>query len=415
MKLSYRGFDSTGKAVAGTIDANDSVEAIELLRKRGVFATGVGDESGEKSGSGGKTEKPRAVTGGGVKRKDVSLFMRELSVLVSSGTPVVDALSSLERQARAGAWLGVVRDVRTRVETGEQLSDALARHADVFDGVSRSLVAAGEQGGKLDTMLDRAAKLLRQQQKVRSSIGGAMVYPCVLLAVSMGVLATLICFVLPRFEGLFATLQTPLPPTTKVLMGLSHSLRDQWWAFLIGGGVAVTSLVLWLRSAPGKLAIDRLLVDMPLVGKITRNIITARIARVLGVLLEGRVLLVDALKLTKQSAGNALYADLVQRAEDAVTRGETLTSGLNPREDERALFAMTVCEAIRNGERSGRLGPVLVTLADHMDEDNEIVVRTIASVVEPFILVILGLVVGTVAVSMFLPLFDLTASGGGAR
>lgn len=410
MKISYRGFDAAGKPVAGTVEASDSREAQESLRKRGVFTTFVGEEGRAAEAP---MKAPRG-TRARIKSKDVAVFMRELAVLVSSGTPVVEALTSLERQAAPGAWHDVVRDLRARVETGEQLSEALGRHAAVFDGVCRSLVAAGEQGGKLDVMLDRAAKLLRQQQKVRGTIGGAMVYPCVLLVVAMGVLTTLIGFVLPRFEGLFQSLQTPLPPTTKVLMALSHAVRDNWWAFAIGLGGGITGLVLWLRSEAGRVAIDRLLVDLPIAGKLTRAVVTARIARVLGVLLDGRVLLVDALKLTRQAAGNVLYEELVGRAEDSITRGDTLTAGLVARDGERTLIPGTVCEAIRNAERSGRLGPVLLTLADHMDEDNEIVIKTLASVMEPFILVVLGLVVGTVAVSMFLPLFDLTATGGGA-
>jgi len=217
-------------------------------------------------------------------------------------------------------------------------------------------------------------------------------------------------FVLPRFEGLFKSLDTPLPPTTKVLMAASHLLRERW--YFAAGGVALVgfSFKMWITSTTGRLSIDRFSVRAPQVSKVTRSFATARIARVLGVLVAGKVPLIDAIKLTRLSSNNTLYQALLDRAEDAVTRGENISSAFA----DPVLIHPSVCEALRSAERSGQIGPVLLSMADHLDEDNEILVKSAASIIEPLILMILGVLVGGVAISMFLPLFDLTAAGGGA-
>jgi len=278
--------------------------------------------------------------------------------------------------------------------------------------VVRSLVAAGESGGRLDAMLDRLAKLVRQQLKVRTTLIGAMVYPTVLIAISMFVLTILVVFVMPRFRGLFETLQTPLPPTTKFVMGVSDIVRGQWPILLGVLASTVVAATMYLKSEAGKMFRDRVMVRLPQFGRVTRNFATARITRVLGVLLEGHVPMLEALALTRESVPNRLYQDVIAKAEDAVSRGESFSSVLH----ESGLFSPSVVEAIRTGEKSGRMSRVMLQLSDHMDEDNEVLIKTATGLIEPLILLILGVVVGMVALSMFLPLFDLagsTGSGGG--
>ncbi len=403
MKFAYQGFDAAGKPVNGHVDASDRHEAGEALRRRGVFATSIDDD-----GAGAKVTAQRS--GGGKKggAREVATLLRELSVLVGSGTPVVEALGSLERQIGPGPWHDTIAEVRSSVEEGVQLSDALARHPGTFNGVVRCLVAAGESGGRLDAMLDRLAKLVRQQLKVRTTLIGAMVYPTVLIAISMFVLTILVVFVMPRFRGLFETLQTPLPPTTKFVMAISDTVRGQWPILL---GVLVSTVVgvtVYLKSEAGKMFRDRAMVRLPQIGRVTRNFATARITRVLGVLLEGHVPMLEAMALTRESVPNRLYQDVMTKAEDAVSRGESFSSVLN----ESGLFAPSVVEAIRTGEKSGRMSGVMLQLSDHLDEDNEVLIKTATGLIEPLILLLLGVVVGMVALSMFLPLFDLAGSTG---
>ncbi|MDI1288828.1 MAG: type II secretion system F family protein [bacterium] len=414
MKFRFRGFDKLGKPLNDIIEARDAKDAADLLQRRGLFASEITPADGSDAAMQGKAAKQRPRKGrrasSGRRLKDLSSFCRQLSILISTGTPLVDAVASLARQVPEGEeWKTVIESLQTRLEEGAQLSDAMAHHPDWFDGVCRSLVAAGEQGGQLDAMMDRLAKLTRQQQKVRASLLGAMVYPCLLIFVAILVLTAMLGFVLPRFEGLFKTLDTPLPPSTKVLMAASHLLRERWYVAAGVLGALGFGIKMWITSSTGRISLHRLSLSAPQMGKVTRSFATARIARVLGVLVEGKVPLIDAIKLTRLASNNSMYHGLLDRAEQAVTRGENISTAFA----DPALIHPSVCEALRSGERSGRIGTVLLSMADHLDEDNEILVKSAASIIEPLILMVLGVLVGGVAISMFLPLFDLTAAGGG--
>lgn len=411
MKFRYEGFDQRGKEVVGVIEAADAATARETLRRDGVFVDDVTQASGDEerenaAGSGARFEMPSL--GGGRRLRAVSGFMRQLSVLVATGTPLVDAIASLEKQERDRAFRVVLGDVTMRLEQGTMLSEAVAAHPRYFGPVARSLLAAGEQGGQLDAMLARLSKLSRQQQKVRATVTGAMIYPALLVCVSLGVVTAMLFFVLPRFEGLFQTLGTPLPTTTRMLMDVSHALRDNW---MLSAGALVACVVMAILAAgtrAGKRLAMRVALRLPVIGSAIKSLATARIARVLGVLLEGKVQMVDALQLTRESTGVDAFAALVTRAEDFVLRGDAVSAAW----EGSSLIPASVVEAVRSGERTGRVGTVLLSLADNMDEDNEIAIKTATHVIEPVILIGLGLVVGVMAISMFLPLFDLTAAGG---
>lgn len=405
MKLTYTAFDKSGKQVTDAIEAATAAEAGELLRRQGLFVTELRESAAAVLDRG----MQRAAPGGRGRLRDVSAFMRQLSVLISTGTPMVEALASLERQLPPGGFRAIINDVRERVEEGAQFSDALAAHPKLFDPVCRSLIAAGESGGQLDAMLRRLASLLRQQLKVRSTVIGAMVYPSVLIVVSIIVLVAMIGFVMPRFEGLFTTLGAELPASTRMMMDTGTFVRGNWY-WLLGAVVAVgVGGKLWLSSLAGRHWLDGAMVSLPQIGRVVRALATARIMRVLGVLIEGKVPLLDALHLARESTGNSRYAELVDKAIESVTRGEPVSSAFVG----TPLIAESVAEAVRSGERTGQLGPVLTNLADFLDEDNELIVKSIASIIEPIILMVLGVLVGFVAISMFLPLFDLTSMAGG--
>lgn len=400
MKFSYTAIDRSGKRAAGSIEAPDAAGAAEVLRQRGLFRVQV--------------EAPRAPSApagraGGGNLKHLAGFLRQLTVLVRTGTPVVQALEAIERQTQHAGWAATLADVRRRVEEGRSLSEAMEAHPGSFDAVCRSLVAAGESSGKLDELLERLATLVRQQQQIRTAVTGALVYPCLLIGVAGSVLAVMVAFVIPRFEGLFQTLEAPLPPTTKAMIAVSHAAREWWWAVLlalVGLGLAARS---WLRTDAGRSAIDRVVLALPSVGKIARAFATARLARLLGVLMAGKVPLIDALRLTGQSMTIAPYRRLMDDAEACVTRGESMSDAFRKTD----LVSPAVVEALRNGERTGQVAPVLLGLADFIDEDNAVIVKSLTSILEPVLLIILGLTVGAVAFSLFMPLFDLTAASGG--
>lgn len=417
MKFGYQGFDATGKAVSGSVEAAGADDAIESLRRQGLFVTEVrGGEAaaGAKSNAAATSAPARPgllsrFTGGrlgkGKRLKNLSMFTRQLSVLVSSGTPLVDALGALERQAKEPAWRQIVASVRASVEEGATLAAAMESHPEVFDAVCRSLIAAGESGGSFDKMLDRLATLTRKQLHVRSAVIGAMIYPCLLVVIAINVLATMLLFVLPRFTGLFQSLDAPLPPTTKFLVALSDLLRAYWWAVpavvagLFFGGK------LWFATPAGRKLVDTAVLKLPMTRSLVRSFSIARVTRVLAVLLNGKVPLLDALALARQTVRNVHFVALVGRAEEAVTRGSTISAVFA----ESDLVDPSLTEAIRSGEQSGQMGTLLLNISDFLDEENEVVIKSLTSILEPMIMIVLGVLVGFVAISMFLPLFDLTS------
>ncbi|HEX8914877.1 MAG TPA: type II secretion system F family protein [Humisphaera sp.] len=416
MRYAYEAFDAAGKRVRGTVEAAGVHEATESVRRQGLFVATLA-EAGRADAD--PAAAPQTVTGGapggpvrmgrGRALKHLAVFTRQLAVLVHSGTPLADALGALERQATDKPWRQVVAGLRLKVEEGMPLSEAMACYPQLFDAVARSLVAAGEAGGIFDTMLERLATMAKKQLHVRQAVNGALVYPALLIVLAVGVLNVMLLFVLPRFAELFASLDAPLPATTQFLMHCSALLRGYWWALLLGLAAVGFGGWHWFHSETGKRAVDTFAVRAPLLKNMVRPFAMARITRVLGTLLNGRVPMLDALALARQTAKNVHFVALVARAEEAVTRGGTVSGALA----ESDLVSPSLVEAVRSGEQSGQVAALLLNMADFMDEENEVVVKSLTSILEPVILIGLGVVVGFIAVSMFLPLFDLTSMAGG--
>ncbi len=415
MKLAYQAYDKAGRSVTDTIEAPSMDEASEQLRRRGLYVTSLrqGHAKGGRAADAASAEAAPLrqgvrLRGNGKRLKNLAMFTRQLYVLACTGTPLTEALHALARQAKDPSWRRVIEDLALRVEEGSSLADAMGAHPDCFDHVYRSLVASGETGGKFEPIMDRLSQLVRRRLQMRSAVVGALVYPSLLLVVAGGVLGLMLMFVLPRFGALFETLDLPLPPTTQALLWISDAIRGYWWAMLGTVALTVGGAWAWSRTASGQLAIDTVLIRVPLLGAVVRSFIVARIIRLLGVLVDSYVPLLEALALTKAAAGNAVYRRLVADAEHAVTRGDPVSSAFS----DAQLVNPTVYEAIRSGESSGKLSAMMLNMADFLDEENEVVLKALTSILEPIILIVLGVLVGLVALGMFLPLFDLTAQAG---
>lgn len=406
MKLAYEAYDKTGRRVSQVIDATGIVEAREMLRREGLYVSEMSEAKEER------TPQASAVGGRGVREgrrlKQLVFFSRQLYVLVSTGTPLTEALDALERQTKDPRFRAVLGDLRAQVEQGLSLGEAMQRHARDFDPVCRGLVTAGETSGKLPTMLNRLSDLARNRLRVRQSVIGALIYPALMVVVSVGVLGLMMMVVLPRFAGLFESLGVPLPPTTQMLLALSEALRAWWWLWLAGAVAGAIALKVYLRHEAGRRMIQTLSVRTPPVGKITRMLITARVIRLLGILLDSHLPLLDSLKLTRDAVPNHHYASLLENGEQAVVRGEPISTAFA----DSSLIDPSVYEALRNGEKSGQIAPLLLNVAEFLDDENEVVVRSLSSILEPLILIALGVLVGFVALNLFLPLFDLTAMTG---
>lgn len=451
MNFTYSGYDRAGKPVSGGTSAASSAAARAELSKRGLFITAL-REGGQ--GAGAPTTKPgraapkptssgkspgarparataraagRAAEGVAAgdatptrsassllrrgRLKNISDFASQLSVLVATGTPLVQALGALHRQAKDEHWRGHIQAVRAAVEEGSTLTEAVSQRPDAFDAVSRSLIAAGEASGKLEQMLRRLAVLTREQQKLSEAVSGAMAYPALLMLIAVNVMITMLLVVVPRFGGMFKSLDAPLPASTKVLLTMSELLREYWWACLLVIAAASVGGVLWAATREGRRAIDWAVLRLPLVGGLVQRLAVARLSRLLGVLVESQVPLIESLRLTRDAMTNWQYKELVERAEEAVTNGDALATAFTA----SPLVPPSMSEAVVNGEATGRLGDVLSSVADYMDEQNSTIVKSLTTLIEPVILLVMGLVVGGMAISMFLPLFDIAgAARGGA-
>jgi type II secretory pathway component PulF len=400
MTFAYTAYDAIGQSSSGQIDANNAAEASDLLRRKGLFVTDVR----EATAAGGRTRK--SSLGYGKRLRCLAMFGRQLQVLVAAGTPLVQAIQSVEKQAEDPAWRSVVTSLREGVESGVPLSESMRKHPAVFDAVALSLISAGETSGDMPAMLERLSQITRKQLKLRSMLIGAMVYPALLISLGTVVTLTLLLFVLPRFSDLFAELGSELPPSTKVLMWISGMLWNYWWAIVPAAVLGGFGLVYWISRGHGTDAINALLLKIPRVGILVRSLMTARLARMLGTLLESRVSLFDALRLAREGSTHSSYVALLASAEEAVGRGEPVSAVLATSD----LISPPVQEAIRTGEQSGRLGGPLVQMAEFLDEENDTAMKALTSLIEPTILIILGVIVGAIAMSMFLPLFDLVSA-----
>ncbi len=402
MKLAYQAYDRAGRAINDVIDAASIAEATESLRREGLFVAQIK----------GAVQDAVRVTASRAKSRDLAVFTKQFYVLASTGSPVTEALAALQRQMRNESWKAVLADIGERVEEGEPLSDAMAEHPGFFDEVYRSLIAAGEASGQLVPMLERLAALVNKRWRTQSTLRGAMVYPIALTFIAIAVLLLVMLFVVPRFTEMFQTLDVPLPPTTLVMLAVSDLATRFWWIGLLTGAGLGWGAWSWLHSEAGGQWRDTVVLKLPVFGRLAQGFVIARIARLLGSLVESNVPLLEGLQLTQAAAGNAHYVKLLQEAEQAVTQGEPVSRTFR----DNPLIPEAFYEALHNGEQSGKIGPLLLNIADLMDDENETSLKAALSLIEPAILVALGMLVGLVAVSMFLPLFDLTAmaSGGGA-
>ncbi len=408
MKLAYKAYDSAGKAINGTIECTDTATATETLRRKGLYIAQIA-ESASTSAKGKRKRRLKLI--GGQKLKNLAMFTRQLSVLVHSGTQLAEALGALQRQAKPGPWRDTISDLYARVEEGASLSEAMEAHSDYFDSICYSLVATGESSGHLVEMLDRLSTLKQKQLRVRNSIVGALVYPIILMILSVAIFSLLLIFVVPRFAALFDTLDVPLPASTKTLVNISGFFRMFWWAEVLFIAGTIFALVTYLRTENGRRLYDTVILKLPCIGNIVRSLTTARVVCLLGVLMEGHVSVLKALRLVKRAAGNVHYAELIEKAEKHVSNGEPLSLAFS----DTNLINPCVYETIHSGEQSGQINRLLLNIAGFLDDENEIIIRSLTSIIEPLILVVMGVLVGLIAISMFMPLFDLTSMtrGGG--
>jgi type IV pilus assembly protein PilC len=341
--------------------------------------------------------------GGGVKTRDVVIMTRQFATMINAGLPLVQALGILADQTENKILADVTRQVVYDVESGHTLADALRKHPKAFSDLFVNMVAAGEAGGILDTILLRLAQFLEKNDAIIRKVKGAMVYPVVILSVAAIAITVLLIFVIPTFQAMFASVNLELPLPTRIVIGASNVLKHYWWAILAAMGGTAFGINRYYQTPPGKLQIDTFMLNVPVLGDVIRKSAVSRFTRTLGTLISSGVSILDGLEITARTAGNQVIHNAVMESRASIAGGETIAAPLQ----KSKVFPPMVISMIAVGEQTGGLDEMLSKIADFYDEEVDAAVSTLLSLMEPIMIVVLGVIVGGMVVAMYLPIFDM--------
>ena len=338
-----------------------------------------------------------------VSQRDVVLFTRLFATMIGAGLPLVQSLRILGRQTDNRVFRKVIGDLVYDVETGRTLAGAMGRHPRVFSQLSVNMVAAGEAAGALDTILGRLSEFLEKSSALARKVRSAMVYPAMILGVSVPTVAILLVFVIPTFQTMFATSGVPLPLPTRFVIGASAAVQDYWWAMLAGGLAALFALDQARRTQRGRLFADRLLLSIPVLGSLLRKAAVARFTRTLGTLVASGVSILEGLEVTARTAGNRVIHDAVMKSRASIASGDTIAGPL----EASGAFTPMVVRMVEVGEQTGGLDEMLARIADFYDQEVDSALEALIAAVEPLMIIVLGVLVGGMIVAMYLPIFDM--------
>ncbi|HYU52412.1 MAG TPA: type II secretion system F family protein [Gemmatimonadaceae bacterium] len=389
-------FTYTARAFNGdlrtaTIDAGSRDDVIAQLRKQRLSVVKIDQDATKKIGR------------GSIKTRDVVIFTRQFSTMINSGLPLVQALTILAEQTDNKALAEVTRKVVFDVESGNTVADALSKHPRAFTNLYVNMVAAGEAGGILDTILMRLATFLEKNDALVRKVKGAMIYPSVIMSVAAIAIVVLLIFVIPVFENMFGSVGLALPLPTRIVIGASRFLKAYWW--LLGAAIIVGAYMFkkYYASNNGKLVIDRLMLRMPVLGDVLRKSAVSRFTRTLGTLISSGVSILEGLEITAKTAGNRVIQDAIMQSRSSIAGGDTIAQPLQ----KSKVFPPMVISMIAVGEQTGGLDEMLSKIADFYDEEVDAAVSNLLSLLEPIMIVFLGVVVGGMVVAMYLPIFDM--------
>ncbi len=340
--------------------------------------------------------------------RDIVIFTRQFSTMINSGLPLVQALDILATQSENPALKDVTRQVVFDVESGNTVADALRKHPKAFTELYVNMVAAGEAGGILDTILMRLAVFMEKNDALVRKVKGAMIYPGVIMSVAAIAITVLLIFVIPTFQSMFESAHIALPLPTRIVIGLSHALKTYWWVVLGGAVGGVFMLRRYYATPSGKLAIDRLMLKAPVLGDVLRKSAVSRFTRTLGTLISSGVSILDGLEITAKTSGNRVIQDAIMESRASIAGGETIAAPLK----KSQVFPPMVISMISVGEQTGGLDEMLTKIADFYDEEVDAAVSGLLALMEPVMIVFLGVVVGGMVIAMYLPIFDMVNAAG---
>jgi len=402
MILTYDAIDAGGRPTTDSIEALNAREAVEQLRRRGLYVRKIS----EPRVAARANSNPRLSPSPRLPLKLLVQVTRQMAMLLRSGSGLVPALSAIRRQMKNANHAALLGKLVNDLEDGLTLTDTLRKHPRTFDAVYCAIVAAGEASGTLTEMFERLSVIVGKRRAMRKKILGAMAYPALLIAMCFQIMLVLLFFVLPRFDAMFIQLGVETPATTKVLLSVSVVLRDYWPLLLFTTAAFVGTAVWALTSSAGRQWLSNVQLVIPVVGRLRSRLIQGQIFRTMGMLLESRVDVLDTLDLVRESTRNRRFQKLFSDLQEAVTSGGRLSTAF----EASTIVEPYICQAIYTGEDSGSLGASLSFCADMLDESNEELISMVTKLIEPLILIGMGVVVGGVAISLFVPLFDMTSA-----
>ncbi|TVR56459.1 MAG: type II secretion system F family protein [Gemmatimonadales bacterium] len=387
-----------GDIRSGEVDLKTRDEVMAYLHRQKLIPVAV-------------REKPKEFSisfGSGVSTREIVIFTRQFATMINAGLPLVQSLDILAEQTENPKLQKVIKDVLYDVESGNTLADAMEQHPKVFTKLFVSMVAAGEAGGILDTILLRLATFLEKNDALARKIKGAMIYPGVIVGVAVAAVAILLIFVIPTFQTMFASAGVPLPLPTQIVITMSALLQAWWWAILLAIGAALFALRTFYRTEGGERVVDGILLKLPILGNVQRKAAVARFTRTLGTLVSSGVAILEGLEITAKTAGNRVIQDAVMDSRASIAGGDTISGPLK----QSGVFPPMVVQMINVGEQTGGLDEMLSKIADFYDEEVDAAVSALLAAMEPIMIVVLGVVVGGMIVAMYLPIFDMVSAVG---
>ena len=402
----YEAMDSTGLEVKDTIEAATESDAQTMIREKGFYVTKIREKERKKKAKADdadKNVKKKAFTIGGVKPKILTTFTRQLSTLQDAGLPLLRSLRILEGQSKPGALKNCLMDVIEDVESGNTLSEAMAKQPKAFDNLYCNMVKAGEAGGALEVVLQRLAEFKERAQSLKRKITGAMIYPAAVITVAVGIVSFIMMFIIPKFKKIFADFGTDLPAMTEMLIGMSDWLVQYWYMLFIGPIAFYLFIKIVRKNKTGAFVVDWISLRIPLLGKILHMGIIARVTRTLGTLIASGVPILEALLIARDTSGNHVFERAFDNIYTAIREGETIAVPLR----ESKICDDMVVNMVDVGEETGALDDMLYKVADVYDEEVEVRVESMISLLEPIMVVVLGLIVGFIVIALFLPLIKL--------
>ena len=393
--FTYKGTNRSGAAVAGEMNASNKSELQSLLRRQQITPTRMSEKGKEFN---------LPTFGGGVDSKELAIFTRQFSVMIDAGLPLVQCLEILASQQENKTFQKVLAGTRGSVEGGSTLSAAMKQYPKVFDALFTNMVEAGETGGILDTILQRLSSYIEKNVKLQRAVKSALVYPVGVLTIAAAVITLLLWKVVPIFATLFAGLGVSLPLPTRIVIMASHFVGSIFGFLIFVGAIAgVVGIKIWYGTPGGRMALDTLLLKLPILGALLRKIAVARFTRTLGTLISSGVPILEGLDITAKTSGNAVIERALTKVRKALEEGKSLTDPLK----ESEVFPGMVTQMIAVGEQTGAMDAMLQKIADFYEEEVDAAVKDLLTALEPVMIVFLGLVVGGVVISMYLPLFSL--------